>query len=60
MTWNCCNFDKHDKLTQCCHTFTLALARLSCYRLDALPVAQPIASKHQTMHAYSHPCVTQS
>jgi len=22
---------KHDKLTQCCHAFTLALARLSCY-----------------------------
>jgi len=21
---------KHDKLTQCCRTFTLALARLSC------------------------------
>jgi len=21
---------KHDKLTQCCHAFTLALARLSC------------------------------
>ena len=31
MTWNCCNFDKHDKLTQCCRAFTLALARLSCY-----------------------------
>jgi len=24
MTWNCCNFDKHDKLTQCCRAFTLA------------------------------------
>ena len=22
---------RHDKLTQCCRTFTLALARLSCY-----------------------------
>jgi len=24
---------KHDKLTQCCRAFTLALARLSCYHL---------------------------
>jgi len=23
---------KHDKLTQCCRAFTLALARLSCYK----------------------------
>ena len=37
MTWNCCNFDKHDKLTQCCRAFTLALARLSCYTLDKNP-----------------------
>jgi len=33
MTRNCCNFDKHDKLTQCCHAFTLVLARLSCHNM---------------------------
>ena len=32
---------KHDKLTQCCRTFTLALARLSCY-ITAATVLIPI------------------
>ena len=36
--FNLCQAIKHDKLTQCCRAFTLALARLSCIKTRKLYV----------------------
>jgi len=43
---------KHDKLTQCCRAFTLALARLSCF-----PFLQAKSHFHTTYY-FAHNCCT--